>query len=80
LGGRGRRISESEASLIYNNKFPNSQSHTERDTLSQTPKFSKLKKKIPLCREEVDSSLLEPSLFLASPEGLWKVAWFFFTL
>jgi hypothetical protein len=44
LGGRGRRISEFEASLVYKVQFQDSQGYTEKLCLEK-PKKKKKKKK-----------------------------------
>jgi hypothetical protein len=43
LGGRGRRISEFEASLVYKSEFQDSQGYTEKPCLEK-PKKKKKKK------------------------------------
>jgi hypothetical protein len=45
LGGRGRQISEFEASLVY--EFQDSQSYTEKPCLEKTKKTKKNKKTKP---------------------------------
>jgi hypothetical protein len=38
LGGRGKRISEFEASLVYKSEFQDSQSYTEKPCLEKPKK------------------------------------------
>jgi hypothetical protein len=45
LGGRGRQISEFEASLVYKSEFQDSQSYTEKPCLGKTGKKRKKEKK-----------------------------------
>jgi hypothetical protein len=44
LGGRGRQISEFEASLVYKSKFQDSQDYTEKPCLEK-PKTNKQQQK-----------------------------------
>jgi hypothetical protein len=47
LGGRGRQISEFEASLVYRSEFQDSQGYTEKPCFEKPkPKKKKKKKKI----------------------------------
>jgi hypothetical protein len=60
LGGRGRRISEFEASLVYSSEFQDSQAYTEKpclETNKQTNKKQKRKekKKNPIKSREIYS-------------------------
>jgi hypothetical protein len=45
LGGRGRQISEFEASLVYRVKFQASQGYTEKPCLKKTKTKTKTKTK-----------------------------------
>jgi hypothetical protein len=45
LGGRGRRISEFKASLVYKSEFQDSQSYIEKPCLGKKKKKKRKKKK-----------------------------------